>query len=85
MQPLLILTIIFGSVIAALVIIGSTLVVIIKMLKGDVSQNDKQEQAREAQMIQEMYQALNKMERRVESLETILMDKKSKESSHGTT
>ena len=35
--------------------------------------------AREAQMIQEMYQAMGRMEERIETLETILLEKDGKE------
>jgi phage shock protein B len=51
----------------------------IKILKGGVSRKDQGIQAEEAKKIQEMYQGLSRMEGRVESLETIILDHERKE------
>ncbi len=79
MHGILILTIVFGSIILCLAIIGSTILMAIKILKGGVSRKDQGIQAEEAKKIQEMYQGLSRMEGRVESLETIILDHERKE------
>ncbi len=79
MHGILILTIVFGSIILCLAIIGSTILMAIKILKGGMSRKDQGIQAEEAKMIQEMYQGLSRMEGRVEALETIILDHERKE------
>ena len=79
MHGILILTIVFGSIILCLAIIGSTIIMAIKILKGGMSRKDQGIQAEEAKMIQEMYQGLSRMEGRVEALETIILDHERKE------
>lgn len=74
MHTALILAIVFGGVILALTIIGSTVLMATKILKGGVSRKDRKFQADEARVIQEIYQGLSRMERRVETLETILLE-----------
>ena len=51
----------------------------IKMLKGPGGRKAGKHIDEEARMIQEMYQGITKMESRVEALETIMLDEKSKE------
>jgi len=79
MHGILILAIIFGGSVLVLAIIGSTILMAIKILKGGVSRKDQNFQAEEARMIQEIYQGLSRMEERVEALETIILDKDRKE------
>ncbi|OPX37033.1 MAG: phage-shock protein [Desulfobacteraceae bacterium 4484_190.2] len=79
MSGILILTIIFGGTILALAIIGSTILMAIKILKGGLSQKDQKLQTDEARMIQEIYQGLSRMEGRVEALETIILDRERKD------
>ena len=79
MSGVLILTIIFGGSILALAIIGSTILMAIKILKGGLSQKGQKLQTDEARMIQEIYQGLSRMEGRVEALETIILDRARKE------
>jgi phage shock protein B len=81
MSGVLILTIIFGGSILALAIIGSTILMAIKILKGGLSQKGQKLQTDEARMIQEIYQGLSRMEGRVEALETIILDRERKETS----
>jgi len=71
----LILAVIFGGI--ALVI--GMFFWGIKMLRGPGGRKADKYIDEEARMIQEMYQGLTKMESRVETLETILLDQKSKE------
>jgi phage shock protein B len=72
----IIVAIVFGGTVLCLAIIGSTILMAIKILKGGLSRKDQQVQADEAKVIQEIYQGLSKMEQRVEALETIILDRK---------
>ncbi len=72
MNQALIITIIFGSLVLIPAIIGGTIVLSIRILKGGASRRD---QAEDSRVIQEIYQGLSRMETRVEALETILLDR----------
>jgi phage shock protein B len=72
--------IVFGGTVLCLAIIGSTILMAIKIIKGGVSRKGQQTQADEAKIIQEIYQGLLKMEQRVEALETIILDRKERPS-----
>ncbi len=74
MQSAIIVAIIFSGIVLALAVIGSTILMAIKIIKGGLSRKKQKHQADEAKMIQEIYQGLSRMEERVESLETILLD-----------
>ena len=74
MHGALIVAIIFGGTVLALAIIGSTVLMAIKILKGGVSRRGQNSQAEEARMIQEVYQGLSQMEKRVEALETLILE-----------
>ncbi|MBW2123030.1 MAG: phage-shock protein [Deltaproteobacteria bacterium] len=79
MEAATILAIIFGGAVLVLVIVGSTILIGIKIVKGGVSKKSRKLQEDEARMIQEIYQGLSKMEERVEALETIILDRERKE------
>ena len=79
MNVVLILVIIFGCSVLGLAIIGGTILMAIKILKGGLSRTDQKAQAEEAKMVQEIYDSLSRMEQRVESLETIILDRKGKD------
>ncbi len=79
MKVVLGLVVIFGGSVLALAIIGGTILVAIKILKGGLSRKDQKAQAEEAKMVQEIYQGLSRMEQRVEALETIILDRKGKD------
>ena len=65
-----------GGAILALVILGIIIIGIIRAAKtGGLSKNKKDSQAEETKMIQDIYNALSKMEERVEALETILIER----------
>ena len=76
MHAVMIVATIFGGVVLALAIIGSTILMAIKIIKGGVSRAGQKSQAEEAKMIQEIYEGLSKMEQRIDSLETIILDSK---------
>ena len=79
MDVVLIIAIVFGGSVLALAIIGSTILMAIKILKGGLSRKGQKFQAEEAGMIQEMYKGLSRMEERVEALETIILDRERKD------
>jgi phage shock protein B len=74
MQGVLVVAIVFGGLVLGLAIVGSTILMGIKLFRGDVSRKGQRLQAEEARMIQEIYQGLSRMEKRVEALETILLE-----------
>jgi phage shock protein B len=55
----------------------AAVVMIIKAVAGGGSKADQQTAAEETEMIQEMYHGFRKMEKRIESLETLLLDDES--------
>ena len=79
MSAVLILIIIFGGSILALAIIGSTILMAIKILKGGLSRKGQKFATDEAKVIQQIYQGLSRMEERVEALETIILDRERKD------
>ena len=76
MHEAVIVAIIFGSLVLIPAIIGGTILLAIRILKGGGARRD---QAEDSRMIQEIYQGLSRMEARVEALETILLDRKKKD------
>ena len=79
MNSVFIVAIVFGGLVLALAIVGSTVIMAIKILKGGFSRKGQDLQAKEARTIQEIYQGLSQMEKRVEALETILLEKERKD------
>ncbi len=60
-------------------VLGVTIVLIIKVLKGGRSGRGLDDD--EARVMQEIHQGLERMERRVEALETLLLDRERKDES----
>jgi len=81
MQGVIALSIIFGGSVLILAIVGSTILMGIKIFKGGVSKKGRQDQIDEAKMIQEIYKGLSLMEARVDALETILLERERKDRS----
>ena len=79
MHGVLIVAIVFGGSVLVLAIIGSTILMAIKILKGGLSRKGQRVQSEEARMIQEIYQGLSRMEARVEALETIILERERKD------
>jgi hypothetical protein len=75
MEVVLIIAIVFGGSILALVILGSTVLMAIKIIKGGISPGYKKLEAEETKTIQEIYKGLSRMEERVEALESVLLDR----------
>lgn len=74
MSTVLIVAIIFGSILTLAALVCGTIIFIIKMGSTGFSKSSRQSKSEESKMIQEIYEGLARMEQRVESLETILMD-----------
>lgn len=79
MPAVFIVAIVFGSIVLAIAIISSTILTSIKLRHGGLSQSARKEQNQEAEMIQEIYHGLESLEKRLEALETILMDRTRKD------
>jgi phage shock protein B len=79
MQGIIMLGIIFGGAVLALAVVGGTILMGLRILRGDFSRRGQKLQSEEAGMIQEIYQGLSRMERRVEALETIILDREGKD------
>ena len=79
MHAVFILLTIFGGIVLALAVIGGTILMAIKMRHEGISGKHRRFQAEEAGMIQEIYHGMSRLEERVESLETILMERKGKD------
>ena len=80
MANVLIVAISIGGAILILLTIGLLMIGIIKAAKtGGFSKKEKTANAEETKMIQDIYHGLSKMEERVETLETILLDRRRKD------
>lgn len=80
MTGALIVGICIGGAILLLATLGLIIIGIIRASKtGGLSKKDKEAQAEEARMIQDIYHGLSKMEERVEALETILIERQQKD------
>ncbi|THB81593.1 MAG: phage-shock protein [Desulfobacteraceae bacterium] len=80
MVTVMIIAVSIGGAILLLLTIGFLLIGIIKAFKtGGISKKDRMANAEETKMIQDIYRGLSKMEERVETLETILMDHRRKD------
>ncbi len=84
MQGAVIVAIVFGSIVLALAIVGSTILMAIRIIKGGVTKKQQAQEAEETRMIQEMFQHLSRMETRIEALETILLDQQKGKSGDAT-
>ncbi len=78
MTAVWILVTIFGSFILLLATICGTILVAMKLRHGSLSVKSREAQAEEAATIQEIYQGLSQMEKRIESLETLLMERQAR-------
>ena len=79
MNSVFVAAVVFGGVVIALAIVCGTILMAIKLRHGGIYSQNRQEQAEEARMIQEIYHGLSKLEDRLEALETILMDRQRKD------
>ena len=79
MEGAFIVSVVFGSAVLILAIVAGTILLAIRMIKRGATPKDRQQQADEARMVQEIYQGMSELENRVESLETILLDSEKKD------
>ena len=79
MNTVVIVAIVFGSVVTLAGLLCGTVLVIIRMRHSGLSSSTHASNKQEAAIIQEIYQGLERMEKRIEALETILMDGHSKD------
>ncbi len=73
MDAVFIVAIVFGSVVTLAGLLCGTILVIIRMRQTGSGKTRKGSED-EVLMVQELYRGLEKMEQRIEALETILMD-----------
>ena len=79
MEVVFIIAIVFGGSILALAILGSIVLMAIKIIKGGITPRSQKLEAQETKNIQEIYKGLSRMEERVEALESILLDRERKD------
>ena len=79
MSAVLIVLIVFAGLVLSLAVVGGTILMTIRLRQGGLSRKDRKEQMNEAEMIQEIFSGLSKMEKRIDALETILIDRQGKE------
>lgn len=79
MIGVLIVAIIFGTVLAIVVIVFAFVLLKAKIQTGGSFRGGEQLQANETRLIQELHQGLSRMEERIEALETIMLDREEKE------
>ena len=84
MQGAFITAIVFGGIVVSLTVIGATILMGIRLIKGGVSRKDRQNEAVDAGMRQVIYHKLTRMEERVDALETILFDRRKRRTDHET-
>jgi phage shock protein B len=77
MLKIIIVAIVFGSIIALATLICGTILIIIKTRTNRSSSGATDSE--EARTIQEIYQGLEKLEERIDSLETILAEDQEKD------
>jgi len=75
MHSVFIAVIVFGGLVLALAVIGSTILMGLKIIRGGAISKGQKIETDETKMIQEIYQGLSDMEERSEALETILLDR----------
>ncbi len=78
MNTVVVVAIVFGSIVTIAGLLCGTVLVIIRMRNSGLSSSSRAANQQEATMIQEIYQGLDRMEKRIDALETILMDGHSK-------
>jgi len=77
MLNIIIVSIVFGSIVALAALICGTILIVLKTRSRNHTTGAGDQD--EAKIIQEIYQGLGRMEERIDSLETILMDTKEKD------
>ena len=78
MTAVLIVGIVFGSIVAIVALILGFILMTKKLNRGGSFRQGEQLNADETRLIQELHQGISRMEKRVDALETILMDREKK-------
>ncbi len=68
---------VMGMMLIGVLVLTLLAVLVFKALRGNGSGQDSEESESEARMIQEIYNSLNRMENRIEALETLILDQDS--------
>lgn len=79
MNTVIAVAIVFGSIVTLVALVCGTVLLLIKFRREGLSPSRRQQRSDEAAVIQELYQGLARMEKRVEALETILMEGQGKD------
>ncbi|MBI9089484.1 MAG: phage-shock protein [Desulfobacterium sp.] len=79
MKGLCFLGFMFVGGLLVLAVVCGVFFLVVKMMRGGLGTGGGTDQSEETRMIQEIYQGLSRMEERVDSLETILMERQKKE------
>lgn len=79
MNVVFVVAIVFAGIVISLAIVGGTILMAVRIRHGGLGRNGQHSAAEDANMIQEIYHGLSRMEERVEALETILMESRGKE------
>ena len=61
------------------VVIGFFLIWALKLVTGKTGSERESDEAEETKLVQELYQGFSRMEKRIEALETILLDSEKKD------
>jgi phage shock protein B len=78
MEDEMIMGIVFMVLIVLPTIIGGMILIALKILKGNKTKVSSAASVDETKMIQEIYHSLSRMEERVNTLETILLEREGK-------
>ncbi|MEE8398431.1 MAG: hypothetical protein V3S89_05460 [Desulfobacterales bacterium] len=78
MHAVTVLASVLGLIVIFVALVFGTVLTFIKILKGDISRKRQTSDAEEARMIQEIFQSMIRMEDRVETLETLLLEREKK-------
>lgn len=79
MSTVLIVAIVFGSILTLAALVCGTIILLFRAGSTGFSKSSRQTRNEESKMIQEIHEGLSKMEHRIETLETILMDGQEKD------
>ncbi len=79
MSTVFIVAIVFGSILTFVALVCGTILTLVRMRHSGFSKKGRQTKNEESKMIQDIYEGLVKMEQRIETLETILMDGQEKD------
>ena len=80
MTAVIVVSVVFAGIVLSLAIVAGTILLAMKIRHGGgLSKGQRGRQADEARMIQEIYHGLAGLEKRIDALETILMERQGKE------